>query len=391
MKRSLLTLALLALAHPVGVSGQSMMNGAGLGFPVGPGDARARALGGVALGLRGPAILGTDPAAAALFGLPSVVMTAQPMWVDFGRSDTGESGTFRGTRFPTLGIAYPAWNLGMVTLTFESVLDQRFHAQRAVTLQFLDQEAPATDDFTSEGGVSTVRLGFARVLGENARVGISVGRYTGTSNRRLVRSVNDTIAFASFESFQDGGRWSYSGATVTAGAGLSVAGIAEVGGSLTWSGGLEATASEDTQGADRTWDLPLELRLGASAVLAPGLSLAAGLTRADWSGVDDDLAQGRSQGSTYTLGAGVELTRATFLGRSAPLRFGYSRRDLPFALSEGTPSETSWTGGMGLVLDQVGQLVRAAVDLAVERGHREDGAIAEDFWRASLTLRLSGI
>ena len=60
MKRPLLILALLALSGPVTASGQSLMNAAGLGFPVGPGDARARALGGVALGLRGATILGTE-------------------------------------------------------------------------------------------------------------------------------------------------------------------------------------------------------------------------------------------------------------------------------------------------------------------------------------------
>jgi hypothetical protein len=391
MKRPLSILALLALWGPLPASGQSLMNAAGLGLPISPGDARARALGGVALGLRGATILGTDPSAAAGLALPTVVMTAQPSWVDFGRSDTGESGRFRGTRFPSLGIAYPAWSLGMVTLTFESYLDQRFEAERPVTLQLLDEEAPATDEFVSRGGVSQVRLGFARTVGQSARVGVAVGRYTGTSTRRLVRSVNDTLAFESFESFQDGGRWSYSGASLTAGASVTVGEFAEVAGSATWSSGLEATASEDTRGSDRTWDVPLELRIGASAVLAPGLSLAAGITRADWSGVDDDLADGASLGSTYALGVGVELTRATFLGRSAPLRFGYSRRDLPFTLADATPRETAWTGGLGLALDQVGELVRAAVDLAVERGTREDGPVAEDFWRASLTLRLSGL
>jgi hypothetical protein len=391
MKRPLLILALMALAGPVPVSGQSLMNAAGLGFPVGPGDARARALGGVALGLRGATILGTDPSAAAQLALPTVIMTAQPSWVDFGRSDTGESGTFRGTRFPNLGIAYPAWSLGMVTLTFESYLDQRFEAEREVTLQLFDEEAPATDLFTSRGGVSQVRLGFARTVGQGTRVGVTIGRYTGTATRRLVRSVTDTLAFEGFESFRDGGRWSYSGASVTGGASVTVAGFAEVAGSVTWSGGLKATASENTEGSDRTWDVPLELRLGASAVLAPGLSLAAGLTRADWSGLADYLADGTSPGSTYALGVGVELTQATLLGRSAPLRLGYSRRDLPFTLSGGTPRETAWTGGVGLALNQVGELVRAAVDLAVERGRREDGPVAEDFWRASLTLRLSGL
>jgi hypothetical protein len=379
MKKHILMAALLAVALPAPIASQSLLNAAGLGLPVGLGDARARALGGVGIGLQGPALLGSDPAAAARFVLPSVVMTAQPTWVDFGRSDTGESGQFRGTRFPTLGVVYPAWNLGMVTLSIESMLDQRFEAERPITLQLLNESAPGTDHFTSEGGVSVVRVGLARALGENARVGLSVGRYTGSSVRRLVRTVSDTVAFSSFESFQDGGRWSYSGTSVTGGASVTVAGIAELGGSVTWSGGLDATASEDTQGADRSYDFPWELRVGASALLAPGLSLVAGMTRADWSDIDDDLSDGASVGSASTFGVGVELTRARLLGRSAPIRLGYSRRDLPFALSSSAATESAWTGGLGLRLD-----------LAIEMGIREDGTVTEDFWRASLTLRVSG-
>ena len=83
------------------------------------------------------------------------------------------------------------------------------------------------------------------------------------------------------------------------------------------------------------------------------------------------------------------------MGHSAPLRFGYRHSDLPFSLTGGSPRETAWTGGLGLILKQAQSLTRvaltqASVDLSFERGQRIDGPIKETFKRMSLTLRLTG-
>ena len=49
-----------------------------------------------------------------------------------------------------------------------------------------------------------------------------------------------------------------------------------------------------------------------------------------------------------------------------------------------------WAGGLGLNLSQIGDLVRAGVDLALERGDRADTTVTESFWRATLTVKVSG-
>lgn len=390
-----ITLALLvSLAAPGSAAGQSLFSAVGLGFPMEPLDARAIALGGVGVGLRGATILGTDPASAARIPVPVAVMTAQPSWVDFGRTDSDESGSFRGSRFPSMGIAYPAWRYGIVTLSFESAFDQRFQAERVVSLDLREGPVEATDEFVSQGGISQARLGFARPVGERLSVGLSLGRYTGSVTRSLERGVpEDSLSSAPSpfaDPYETGGRWGYSGTSVTGGARLALGEVGLVGGSVTWSGGLNAEASEGTDGDDRSFDIPLQIRLGASALLAPGLSLSAGYSSADWSGIDDDLAVGSSVGSVRSYGGGVELTRATLFGRNAPLRVGYRHRDLPFTFQGGAPTETAWTGGVGLALNEVGELVRAGLDLAIERGERTSTVINEKFWRASLTLRVAG-
>lgn len=390
MSRRPLLLATLLLAAPATASAQSLFNAAGLGLPATPGDARSRALGGLGLGLQGTTLSGSDPAAAADFVMPAAILTAQPSWVDFGRSDGTESGTFKGTRFPSVGIAYPAWYGIVATLSLETVLDQRYEAESASTVDFGGTPVEVSDAFVSTGGVSQIRLGLARRLSPRLAVGLSAGRLSGSVTRRLVRSFGEGVDTTTVEPFQAGGYWSYSGLAVTGGAQLTVGPVATVSASATWTSGLDAEASHDTEGASRSYDLPLQLRVGASAVLAPGLLVTAGFSAADWSSLDGDLREGASTGTAMSWGLGLELARARLLGRSAPLRVGYRRADLPFALGGGQPTETVWTGGLGLNLSQVGDLVRAGVDLALERGDRADALVSERFWRGTLTVRVAG-
>lgn len=391
MMRRIVLLGLVALLLPAAVAGQSLLNAAGLGMPSEPLDARSRALGGVGLGLQGPALLGTDPAAAVGFALPTISITAQPTWVDAGETDLATPGAVRGTLFPNLGIAYPVRQLGgVVTFGFESVFDQRYEAERPVTLDTGSGPVDVTDQFVSDGGVSQVRLGFSRIVGQRLALGLSAGRYTGSLVRRLERDFGRTEGQEPVEPYQLGGLWTYSGTTLTGGASLAVGSFAQLAGSMTWSSSLDADPSVDTEGAAGAFDLPLQLRVGATAVLAPGLALSGGFTTADWSGIDDDLTGGSSTGTTNSYGVGLELSRARILGRSAPLRLGYRKRDLPFVLDQGAPTETVWAGGLGLHLSQSGDFVRAGLDLSLERGTREDAAYSESFWRGTLTVRVSG-
>lgn len=391
---TLLALVLLALA-PAEARAQSILSAAGLGVPVDAVDARTLSLGGVGIGLQGDAILSSDPAAAAHLILGTVVMTAMPSWVKYSNSANQETGNFRAARFPLVGVAYPAFGLGVVTFTFESVLDQRYHGSEPATVALSDTLLAVTDSFSSVGGVSQIRLGFARPLGKNVSMGLSVGHYGGSLTRRLVRTFNDTIASGGLSQFQAGGYWDYSGTAVTGGLSADLGNVAHVAGSVTWSSKLKANASSDTKGSSASFDLPLQVRLGATGILAPGLAVNAGLTRADWSSIGSELSTGTASGTTTTWGTGLELSRASILGRRAPLRIGYRHSELPFSLSGGKPVETAWSAGLGLVLREAQTLThasvtQAAVDLAFESGKRTDGSVSETFKRLALTLRLTG-
>lgn len=382
---ALALVSMLVLAGNAGA--QSLFNGAGLGVPIDPVDARSRALGSAGIGLWGTSLVPGDPAAAARISVPTAVFTAQPSWVDFSRE--GEATDFRSTRFPLVAIAYPAFGLGTATFSFGSFLDQRYEATRAATLDLEAGPVAAIDSFTSEGGVSEIRLGLSRALDQRFSVGLQVGRYNGTLTRTLTRSLEGVDAEGQVLDFRADGRWAYSATSVTAGAAATLGTRARLAGSLTWSTDLEAEPSETTEAPGGTFALPLQVRVGGTAVLAPGLLLSASLLSSDWTSTADDLRESDAR-NTVSYGVGVELSRARILGRDAPLRLGYRKSELPFALEDGAPVETVFSGGLGLGLSQTGSVILAGLDLAIERGSREEVGITENFWRAALTLRVAG-
>lgn len=387
MRRALLAvLAFAALAAPVGA--QSLFNASGLGLPTDPLDARTRAVGNLGIGLMGGGLVPTDPAAAAGLGLASGVLTVQPSWVDFTRA-AGESGSFQGSRFPLAGLAYPIAGQNMLYVTFGAHLDQRYAATRDVTINLASGSGIATDRFEQEGGVANINVGIARVLAPDVTAGLSVGRYSGSVVRSLERELDDVNVVGQPTDFQEVGRWGYAGTQVTGGVALRVGTVARLAGSATWSGELDATADETTGATSRSYSLPLELRVGGSALLAPGLALNASLTRADWSVTSSDLSVGTAA-ATLRYGAGLELTRARLFGAVAPLRVGYRRGGLPFDTGGGAPSESVVSGGLGLTFGDGSGFAAAGADLSVERGTRSDALLSESFWRATFSLRVAG-
>lgn len=392
--RALPVLLLLAAA-PAAAGAQSILSAAGLGIPVSPLDARAQALGGVGIGLMGEPILPGDPSSSARLTLGTLVMTSVPSWVSYSNSATKQTGSFRAAHFPLVGIAYPAFGVGVVTFSFQSMLDQQYKGDAPASIPLTDTLLAVTDSFTSAGGVSQIRLGFARALGKRFAVGVSAARYGGHLTRRLVRTFNDTIAGGTLSQFQAGGYWDYSGVALTGSASADLGGVAHVAGSLTWSGKLKATASSNTEGSSATFSIPVEVRLGATGILAPGLDVNAGFTRANWSGINGELTTGTAPGAATTWGAGLELSRARLLGHSLPLRFGYRHADLPFSLTGAKPVETAWSGGFGVVIRHASSLTQSAltqalIDLTFEDGRRTDGPVTETFKRLAITLRLTG-
>ncbi|HUF74825.1 MAG TPA: hypothetical protein VMM35_01040 [Longimicrobiales bacterium] len=383
-----LALCACLLAHGAPVCGQSIFNSAGMGLPIEPLDGRARALGSFGIGLQGPALLPTDPAAAARVPLPTGVIAAQPSWVELSQEGSGQHVYHQGTRFPLLGLAYRSLG-GTLTLQFSSVFDQGYTGESASDVVVGGTPIPATDRFVQEGSVSSLAAGYARMLGPASAFGVSIGRYSGRVDRTLTRHFDGSSGLGAVDTYISAGSWRYSGWSVTGGASTELLADVRVAASATWSTDLEAHASGFTEGSDRSFSVPLQLRVGASSVLTQGLAVSASAVRADWTVAADDVGGATRVRTVYGAGVGIELSQARLFGREAPLRVGFRRTGLPFSVGGGDGTEQVYSGGLALVLNESNGVVLATTDLGVERGRRTGGIVTEDFWRATISLRLS--
>lgn len=376
----------IALLVTTPVTAQSLYNSAGMGLPIDALDGRSRAMANFGIGLPDGSFMPTDPAALAGLFLPTGVMASQPSWVDYSQ-EGGGSGSFQGTRFPLLGLAYPVFS-GMMSVQIGSFLDQHFIAEIPGSVDLQGTTFASSDIFEQDGSVSNLNLGYARMVGTRTSVGATFGRYAGSLVRGLSRTVTgDELGIADYV---ESGKWSYTGHSVTAGVASDVTEGIRVAASVLIPTALDAEASEETNGADGSFDLPVQYRLGASAQLAPGLILTASAALADWSSMSDDLRESARASSANGFGVGMELSRASVLGKEAPLRFGYRRTGLPFSFESGDASERIFAGGFGLALNETNDVLLAGADFALERGRRSGGGVVENFWRLTISLTLSG-
>lgn len=388
MRRSLLfgLGAVLALSTPL--SAQSLFGSAGLGVPLEPLDARARALGAIGPGLLGSTLTPNDPSSAAGLVLPTLTATMQPLWGSF--EESGVEGDLQGTRFPLVLAAYPMGVFGNVTASYQGVFDQRWAAERSSLIDVGGEQVRANDRFESLGGAALFQVGWARALGERAGVGISVGRYTGRLDRLFSRTLDTLSVGADVSTFTEASSWNYTGTAGSVGVHVDPNPLIRVGASVHWSGSLEADPKERTEAAGSTFDLPIEYRVGASGALTQRLMFTAGLRYADWSGADGDLTDVETVGSTLSFGAGMEWGGPRFLGRTIPIRLGYRRSALPYRYRAGDPRESALAAGLALNFSQVQEFTLAGIDLALERTHRWDDVLSERFWRMTASLRVSG-
>jgi hypothetical protein len=287
-----------------------------------------------------------------------------------------------------IGLAYPVFS-GMMSVQIGSFLDQRFISEVPGTVDLGGSQVAVTDRFNQNGAVSNLNVGYARMLGARFSAGATLGRYAGSVVRTLERSFDD--ASLGVEDYVEQGKWSYTGHSLTAGVAADLTDGVRVAASVQLPTDLDADASATTDGADGSFDLPIQLRVGASAQLASGLVVTGSAVLADWSSTADDLGQTTTVGDANGFGAGIELARARLLGKEAPLRFGYRKTGLPFSFASGSASERVFAGGFGLVLNQTDEIVLAGADFGLERGRRSGGGVTEDFWRLTFSIVVSGL
>ncbi len=396
------SLPLLAALGPAPLAAQSLLATSGLGVPVPPLDARARALGGVPTGLFGFDLSLGNPADAADVLYRGGMASVQP----YSRSDelNGQKATTSGARFPLLRVLYPNRRF-VFSLGYGGFLDQNWAVTDRTVGQFGGDTATVVDVASSIGGISQLRLGASYLLSPRLAVGAAFGLYTGSVTRTITRLFPDS-AQGSFLNFNSQTAWGFHGPLASAGFRADLGSIVRVAGAFTWSGTLKADSSKGSA-QPRTYQMPLQGEFGASAILAPSLALTAGGSWEGWS--KTTFAPADLPGTctttvcppsflsrnTWSYGAGLEYggTRAGI--RTFPFRIGYHYAQLPFyAPGDKLPTEKSGTIGMGMRIGGSENSPAAQFDGALERGSRgggpSSGPLSESFWRLTFSLAIFG-
>jgi hypothetical protein len=390
-----LVFAVLAAAAASPAAAQSLFATRGLGLPVAPLDARARALGGIGVGLIGFDMSFANPAEVAGLGRRGVVASLQPGTAS--PTIDGQTGDISASRFPLIRLAYPLGQAFVASLGYSSALEQSWSITSSGTESIGNDTVETRDVISASGGVARVGVGLAWRITEVLSVGLTGGLYTGNLDRRVLRTFNDSTL--GLQSFDTRLQWDYSGTWATAGARLDVPGVARAGASLSISSDLEINGVDEGARDDRA-DMPMIFTAGASGVLSSTITAAAG---AEWSGG----APGRVLGAedavsfrrdTWRMGGGLEYTGWRGATRTWPIRLGFNWAQLPF-YDEGETPASEWAAGLGFGLNVIGDAASplATFDMAVERGSRSGlesadlpGGLSESFWRWTFSLSLFG-
>lgn len=394
--RAAAPLCLMAgLAMPA--TAQSLSSIRGLGYPVLPADARAQALGGLGIGLKGIALPMVNPAAPAGLGRrgASVSVAAVEQEATLG----GASDNIGATRFPILQILYPFRGVVM-SVGYGAYLDQGWAVVREGEQGAGDDLIAYRDFIGSTGGIGQLQLGAAVPVTPTLSLGASIGALTGNQRVQFQR-VFDEASGPPLQAFVESRSTRYSGPMAQLGVRWDPLEMVRVAGSVTWAGTLTAD-SVTGPSVSREYELPLQAAAGASVLLAPGLLAALSGRWSGWSSVGEvtGLAPGLGASSvgqdTWEVGGGLEWESVSpRAARTFPVRLGGQYRQLPFTFGDGAPSEWFVGAGAGMRVGSPENPL-ASVDLTAQRGERtalggEGGDdLTETAWRFTLTLSVFG-
>jgi hypothetical protein len=392
----LAALAAVAAGSAAPAHAQSLFASRGLGYPSQPLEGRARALGGVALGLPGYNLSLVNPAGAAGVPAPALLVAFQP---DFFTSRLGEQENRSSTaRFPLIHAAFPFAERWSASVGYGALLDQNWGARQADSVRLSGRSLGVTDSLASQGGVGRFRAGAAYRAGERLSVGAALDLYTGSTRYSLSRffEADPTGQTSSVPAVQSR-EWTYSGVGGALGVhwipvpALHLAAAVSAGGSLD----AEPQGDSTVAGTGRSYSIPVMLHAGASGRVAPGAMVALSGEWSGWSALDPELVASGGARDAWSLSGGVEWDTPDReeAGPAFPLRVGARYAALPFrwgstAGGNEFPTERALTAGGGARLAGGAALA----DLAVERGWRGGGGavLDESYWRLTLSLTLLG-
>lgn len=382
--------AVLLAGVPAALAGQAPFTGIGLGYPAPPVDARAAALGSTGVGLMGGTFTLRNPAELAAHPTSAISLNLAPERVDvqgpLGVNDSGRSRLSLVRAMSRIG----EWAVGV---GFGTELDQDFGVRFEDTLTTSVGRFPFEEVREHDGGVSSVDVSVARELGA-LLLGVGVQRLTGSLRQELTRRFQPDVdeGGTTLQGLFAETRLSYGAWRVKGGAALRLGDRALIGGSLGFTGNMEADVDTlppldpRTAPASRTFDMPRSAEAGGSVLIAERLLFTAAGGWVGWSTVDGGFEGVRAEDIRWA-GGGLEFIGVRLIGIGVPLRAGARVTELPF-FPEGKeqPVERSFGIGVGAMF-RPGAGAPAEMNASLEFGSRGDLAdvgLEESFRRLTI-------
>jgi hypothetical protein len=281
----------------------------------------------------------------------------------------GTQSSLRATRFPAMVIAGPVTRRIVVGGGFATYLDRSFGVVVYDTINLRGVQQPITDEITSDGAVSDLRIAVGARLHNRLAVGLGLHRLTGSTRVIAKRSFADTVNYRTTTARDE---VSYGGTGGSASLLFDATSDIRVAGWFRFDSKLRAdvggrTAAENN--LPRTYGAGVQWRAGGQA------SVAGTVMWRNWGAVQS-IANAHD---TFNWSVGAEIGSP-----ASPLRFGLRGGQLPFGVGK-APTEVGYSAGLGRQFSGG----RGRLDIGLERLQRTGTGLTERVWTflVGLTVR----
>ena len=293
----------------------------------------------------------------------SASVTSGTSWRSVDAS--GTTAALRGTRFPAMVITGPVTRRIVVGGGFSTYLDRSFGVIIHDTITLRGVQQPITDEITSDGAISDLRLAVGARLRSRLALGLGLHRLTGSTRVVAQRSFADTNYRTSTARDE----------VAYGGMGGSVSLLLDVTTDLRVAGWFRSDSKLRADIGGRTVaenDLPLLYGAGVQWRAGAQANLAGTVTWRNWAGA----ATVPNAHDTFSWSVGAEIGSP-----GSPFRFGLRGGQLPFGVGK-TPTEIGYSAGLGRQFSGG----RGRLDLGLERLQRSGTGLTERVWTFLLGL-----
>ncbi len=366
------------VAAPAIVLAQGTLSTQGFGYPPGQMATRSLATGG------GLAEFDTDtplnPAAIATSGEPRLYLQYEP---EFRKLTNGDlTASTRTSRFPVIGVQFPAGSHTMFGLSASTFLDRSSTTAVTRTLDVAGTIASVTEVNRVEGAINDLRLGVGYAPNAKFQFGMGGHVYVGENRDFFSQAFPDSLKFSSISQTTT---LAYTGYGVSGGVLFRPSRILGIG--LSGLKGFQITSRTAADTIVSTANIPDRLSAGISYEGIPGSSISARISREMWSKLNGLGTAATTALDSWDGGVGVEAIGPRLSERQTVLRLGARYRTLPFEVSGGKVKEISFGGGLGTLFYRN----RAAFDITLERAMRSADVSALDGVRERSYIRSIGL